>query len=263
MRFDSGFWSNAAVATLERLEDVGYHHGRGDDQVQYSSTTVRAIDESAWTPIEYTQDGEAEVAECEYKGRRLIVRRTRLIGRQGTLWPQWRHFAFVTDLQGHPVDVDAFHRDHANVDWPSGISKRERDSSTFPRAILRQCRLAGVCSPGPRPHPLDRHARRDHPSGPTNRGTDRAHSLLLTSRPPRQPLGSADIAYSSSMALGHDLLARSHPLQPRYPRSPCRKGPPRPAHRRRPQQALTSDDPPLQGFTQHAPIARDLLHDTH
>jgi hypothetical protein len=31
--------------------------------------------ESVWIPIEYTADGEAEVAECDYKGRRLIVRR--------------------------------------------------------------------------------------------------------------------------------------------------------------------------------------------
>ncbi len=47
------------------------------------------------------------MAECGYEGRRLIVRRTRLIGRQATLWPQWRHFAFETDVDGHPVDVDA------------------------------------------------------------------------------------------------------------------------------------------------------------
>ena len=79
-------------------------------------SAVSAIDPSAWTPIEYTPDGEAEVAECTYKGRRLIVRRTRLIGRQATLWPEWRHFAFVTDLVGHPVDVDAFHREHARVE---------------------------------------------------------------------------------------------------------------------------------------------------
>jgi hypothetical protein len=68
------------------------------------------------TPIEYTKDGEAQVAECDYKGRRLIVRRTRLIGRQATLWPERRHFAFLTDLEGHPVDIDAFHRNHANVE---------------------------------------------------------------------------------------------------------------------------------------------------
>jgi hypothetical protein len=113
MRFDSGFWSNRTIAVLERLE-VGFTMG-----VRMQKSVVSAISsiaESAWTPIEYTCDGEAEVAECEYKGRRLIVRRTRLIGRQATLWPQWRHFAFVTDLEGHPVDVDAFHREHARVE---------------------------------------------------------------------------------------------------------------------------------------------------
>ena len=44
---------------------------------------IEGIDESAWTPIDYTVDGEAEVAECDYKGRRLIVRRTRLVGSPG------------------------------------------------------------------------------------------------------------------------------------------------------------------------------------
>ncbi len=113
MRFDAGFWSNATIATLERL-GVGFTMG-----VQMQKSVLKAIstiDEDAWTPIDYTGDGEAEVAECVYRGRRLIVRRTRLIGAQATLWPQWRHFAFVTDLEGHPVDVDAFHREHARVE---------------------------------------------------------------------------------------------------------------------------------------------------
>ena len=74
------------------------------------------IEESAWVPIEYTADGEAQVAECDYRGRRLIVRRTRLVGRQAQLWPDWRHFGFVTDLGGDAVDLDAFHRNHATVE---------------------------------------------------------------------------------------------------------------------------------------------------
>ena len=113
MRFDSGFWSNATLATLERL-DVGYT--MGVHMVTAVTRAVEGIAESAWTPIDYTADGEAEVAECDYKGRRLIVRRTRLVGRQATLWPQWRHFAFVTDLGGEAVDVDEFHRAHATVE---------------------------------------------------------------------------------------------------------------------------------------------------
>ncbi len=79
-------------------------------------TAVSAIEEEAWTPIDYTCDGIAEVAECVYKGRWLVVRRTRLVGHQATLWPEWRHFAFLTDQGGTAVEADAFHRAHATVE---------------------------------------------------------------------------------------------------------------------------------------------------
>ena len=35
---------------------------------------------------------------------------------QAKLWPDWRHFAFLTDLDGGAVDLDAFHRRHAVVE---------------------------------------------------------------------------------------------------------------------------------------------------
>jgi hypothetical protein len=48
------------------------------------------------------------------------VRRTRLTGRaQLALWPDWRHHAFVTDLDMATVAVDQFHRDHARVELAS------------------------------------------------------------------------------------------------------------------------------------------------
>jgi hypothetical protein len=50
-------------------------------------------------------------------GRRLVVRRTRLTDRrQAKLWPDWRHFGFLTDLAGTAADIDAFHRQHAVVE---------------------------------------------------------------------------------------------------------------------------------------------------
>jgi len=113
MRFDSGFWSNTTIATLSRL-GVGYT--MGVRMVKSVVTAVSAIEEEAWTPIDYTCDGIAEVAECVYKGRRLVVRRTRLVGHQATLWPEWRHFAFLTDQGGTAVEADAFHRSHATVE---------------------------------------------------------------------------------------------------------------------------------------------------
>ena len=81
MRFDSGFWYNGNIATLERL-GVGFNMGVTMQKCVLGA--VSAIDESGWTTIEYSGDGEAEVAECTYRGRRLIVRRTRLIGRQAS-----------------------------------------------------------------------------------------------------------------------------------------------------------------------------------
>lgn len=88
-------------------------------------STIAAIAESAWTPINYTLDGIAEVADTHYTtgtGRRsrtvrLVVRRTRLIGKQAELWPNWRHHAFITsDTKNTTVDADEFHRRHTTVE---------------------------------------------------------------------------------------------------------------------------------------------------
>ncbi len=114
MRFDSGFWSNDTIADLRRL-DVRYTMAvRTSTPV--IAAIIAAIAEDEWVEIDYTPDGAAQVAACDYKGRRLIVRRTRLTGRQAKLWPDWRHFGFLTDLAGTAVEVDAFHRQHAVVE---------------------------------------------------------------------------------------------------------------------------------------------------
>jgi len=119
VRGDAGFFSYGLLDTLRRLE------------VRYSITLIvnpqvkaciEAIQPSAWTRIVYPDGGEAEVAETTYvTGRRgaarrlrLVVRRTRLIDPdQQALWPEWRHHAFVTDLDRPVVEMDQFHRDHA------------------------------------------------------------------------------------------------------------------------------------------------------
>jgi hypothetical protein len=115
MRLDSGFWSKDTIATLGRL-DVRYTMAVRTGNTAISAA-IAAIDPDAWMDIDYTPDGEAQVAEADYKGRRLIVRRTRLTDTaQARLWPDWRHHAFLTDLDGDAVDVDAFHRGHAVVE---------------------------------------------------------------------------------------------------------------------------------------------------
>ena len=115
MRFDSGFWSNDTIVSLGRL-DVRYTmavrtNTKGID------AAIAGITEDAWVEIDYTPDGQAQVAECVYKGRRLVIRRTRLTdAHQAKLWPDWRHFGFLTDLDGETVAIDAFHRQHAVVE---------------------------------------------------------------------------------------------------------------------------------------------------
>src|SRR3954452_717090 len=115
VRVDSGFWSNETINTLGRL-GVRYTMAVRT-RTKGVAAAIAALDEGDWQPIDYTLDGEAEVAETTYGQRRLIVRRTRLQDEgQLKLWPDWRHFAFLTDLDGDAATVDAFHRQHAVVE---------------------------------------------------------------------------------------------------------------------------------------------------
>lgn len=115
MRFDSGFWAKDTIAGLGRL-GVSYTMTVRTNTKAVAKVIAQIADD-AWVDIAYTPDGQAQVAETEYWGRRLIVRRTRLTDkRQARLWPDWRPFAFITDLDGDAVEIDAFHRAHASVE---------------------------------------------------------------------------------------------------------------------------------------------------
>jgi hypothetical protein len=142
MRFDSGYWSNETIAALTRL-GVSYTMAVRTGTKALAGV-IAAIDEDAWSGIDYTPDGIAEVAECSYKGRRLIVRRTRLSGPQASLWPDWRHFGFLTDLEGSAVELDAFHRRHAVVelcidDWKEGAGMEHCPSGNFSANAAWMC----------------------------------------------------------------------------------------------------------------------------
>ena len=114
IRFDSGYQSEATLKELERL-GISYTMAVHANAKGIKSL-VEAIDSDSWTPIDYTENGEAQVAETTYKGRRLIIRRTRLIGDQAELFPNWRYFGFVTDLEGPAIEVDQFHRNRARIE---------------------------------------------------------------------------------------------------------------------------------------------------
>jgi Transposase DDE domain group 1 len=113
LRADSGFW-NAKV--FERLERAGWRYSIGVRMIKTVAAAVAAIDEDAWQPIDYPEEGEAQIAETVYGGRRLIVRRTRLLGAQAELWPDWQHFCFLTNRTEEIALVESEHRDHAVVE---------------------------------------------------------------------------------------------------------------------------------------------------
>lgn len=113
LRADSGFWN---VKVFARLEQAGWQYSIGVRMIKTVRAAVEAIDEDAWQTIAYPEEGEAQIAETTYRGRRLIVRRTRLVGAQAQLWPDWRHFAFLTNRTEDIVVVEAEHRDHAVIE---------------------------------------------------------------------------------------------------------------------------------------------------
>ena len=183
------------IDTLVRLQ-VGY-----SITVQINAQVracIEAIDESAWLAITYPDGGMAQVAETTYvtgggvastRARRLVVRRTRLTDRApAALWPDWRHHAFVTNVELDTVAADAFHRAHATSSSPSETSKKARASSTAPR---------GTSSPTPPGWPA--------PCSPTTSSAGplaSATSIPATSSPWRAACapGSSPFPVASSIA---------------------------------------------------------------
>lgn len=133
IRADSGFWSAKTIRACRRHQ---IHYSITVRQTTPIRAAIAAIDEDAWVQIVYPEGGLAQVAETRYRGDRLIVRRTRLVGAQAELFPNWRYHAFVTDRVGTTVWLDADHRRHAVVelcirDLKGGVGLRHCPSGRF------------------------------------------------------------------------------------------------------------------------------------
>ena len=95
IRADSGFENHKLMQVLHAR---GVEFSIGVKQSPTIKTLIGEIPETDWVTIEnYPDSGEAQIAETVLKGFRLIVRRTRLVGAQAELWPDWRHHAFATN----------------------------------------------------------------------------------------------------------------------------------------------------------------------
>ena len=133
LRADSGFFSWKVIDTL-KAKDVRFSITVPKNKAV--SGAIANIPEEAWTPIDYPDGGEAQVAETSYRDERLVVRRTRLTGPQATLWPDWRHHTFITNREGDVVSLDADHRRHATCelairDWKQGSAANHCPSGRF------------------------------------------------------------------------------------------------------------------------------------
>jgi hypothetical protein len=114
LRADSAFWNRKLIA---RLEKAGWLYSISVRLQFWVPEAIAQIPEQAWRPLaDYPEDGQAQIAETTAGGRRLIIRRTRLIGPQAELWPDWRYFPFITN-RSEPLElVEREHRQHAVVE---------------------------------------------------------------------------------------------------------------------------------------------------
>ena len=131
VRADSGFFSYDMIAAIGRPtgRPTRSRSHRTPRSKQPTRPSTRTPGRRSRTPA----GGQAQVAETtitagrrgdmlsgddgEAAKLRLITRRSRLLGAQGELWPNWRYHSFVTDR--HDLDTkeaDAYHRNHATVE---------------------------------------------------------------------------------------------------------------------------------------------------
>lgn len=114
LRADSAFWNKKLMA---RLEKAGWRYSISVRLQFWVKDAIAAISESDWQSLaDYPDDGEAQIAQTMVGKKRLVVRRTRLIGAQAELFPDWRHFAFLTNRTEALEIVEAEHRQHAVVE---------------------------------------------------------------------------------------------------------------------------------------------------
>src|SRR5450759_4192861 len=123
MRADSGFYDHAVVAVCRKMDvrfsiTLRMHKG--------VRSLIEAVPETDWIPIPYWIAGGADVAEIAYTPFaqekdevpvRLIVRRVRPTpGSQLAAFVLYDYHAFITDRTGEMLELEADHRQHAEIE---------------------------------------------------------------------------------------------------------------------------------------------------
>ncbi len=116
LRADSGFWNKKVTA---RLREQGCCYSIGVTMHKIVTAQIALIADDAWHPVpDYPDSGVCELAETTLGEDRLIVRRVHLHAQedQAELFTYWRHHAFITNRTEPLHQVDAEHRQHAQVE---------------------------------------------------------------------------------------------------------------------------------------------------
>ena len=207
LRADPGFWNSKITA---RLQAAGWTYSIGVRQPPHVKAAIAVIPEQDWQALpDYPEGGEAQIAQTMLGRQRLIVRRTRLVGAQAELWPDWRYHAFLTNRTDAIEQVEPEHRQDAVVEL--AIRELKEQALALPvRQISRQCRLDGDRRAGTQPAQMDhrdRATRHDH--------TDRQHTTPPAAdraRPDHPHRSDSDTPPARPVAMGNGVLERLRTL---------------------------------------------------
>ena len=95
IRADIGFENHKLLGTLDAR---GIEFSIGVKHSEKVKRLIEQLPDSDWVTVaDYPEGGEAQIAEVAFGEWRLIVRRTRPIGAQAELFPDWRHHCFATN----------------------------------------------------------------------------------------------------------------------------------------------------------------------
>ena len=102
---------------MRALDGRGIEFSIGVKQSKTIRALIDQIPESDWVAItDYPESGQLQIAETQLGMWRRIVRRTRLVGAQGELFPDLRHHCFATNRTVPILIADVDHRDHATIE---------------------------------------------------------------------------------------------------------------------------------------------------
>jgi Transposase DDE domain group 1 len=164
IRADSGFENHRLMKALDAR---GIEFSIRVKQSQAIRALIAQIPETDWvTIIDYPDTGEAQIAETQLGTWPLIVRRTRLVGAQAELFPDWRHHAFATNRTVPILIADIDHRAPRHNRARDPRSQRPSPRALPLRPVRREQRVDGDRGARPQPRTVGNPDRAPRPARP-------------------------------------------------------------------------------------------------